>query len=97
MPLTVTEVDELQQYISGVMERAGHHAGNVDEVALALVGAILWRKDDDADIKVMAQNSPHYDVMRVSLYVCSLSYRRGHAPLCQHIRRERRVNWVLLC
>ncbi|WP_449405789.1 hypothetical protein [Massilia phosphatilytica] len=30
-----------------------HHAGKVNEIALALAGAILWRKNDDEPIKVM--------------------------------------------
>ena len=36
MALTVTEIEELRQYIIGVMARADHHAGNVKEIALAL-------------------------------------------------------------
>jgi len=31
MPRRVKDVDVLQQYISGVMVRARHHAGNVDQ------------------------------------------------------------------
>lgn len=54
MPLTVTEVEELRAYLSGVMNRADHHAGRVNEIALALAGAILWRKSDEHPIKVMA-------------------------------------------
>jgi hypothetical protein len=46
----VTEVDVLQQYISGVMERADHHAGNVNEVCLAIAGALIWRKDGDIQV-----------------------------------------------
>ena len=44
MPRTVTDVDVLQEYISGVMERAAHHAGQVEQIALAVAGAIIWRK-----------------------------------------------------
>lgn len=47
MPETVSTVDKLQQYIQGVMERAAHHANNVDEICLAIAGAIVWRKDGD--------------------------------------------------
>ena len=46
MALTVTDVEQLRAYLCGVMSRADHHAGSVNEIALALVGAILWRKDD---------------------------------------------------
>ena len=47
MPRTVTDVDVLQEYISGVMNRADHHAGNVSDVCLAIAGAVIWRKDGD--------------------------------------------------
>ena len=53
MATAVTEVEVLRQYIGGVMKRADHHAGGVDEVVLALIGAILWRKDADQGIKVL--------------------------------------------
>ena len=50
MPKTGTDVDGLQKYIRGVMERAKHHAGNVAEIALAIAGAVIWHKA--GDIKV---------------------------------------------
>ena len=57
MALTVTEIEELRQYLQGVMARADHHAGNVKEISLALAGAILWKKNDDEPIKVMVGRS----------------------------------------
>ena len=47
MPRTVTDVDVLQDYIRGVMKRADHHAGNINEVCLVIAGAVVWRKDGD--------------------------------------------------
>ena len=43
MPVHITGVDELKEYILGVMLRAEHHAQDVDEVCLAIAGAIVWR------------------------------------------------------
>jgi hypothetical protein len=57
MALTVTEIEELRGYLQGVMERADHHAGAVKHIALALAGAILWKKTDDEPIKVMVGRS----------------------------------------
>ena len=51
MPKTVTDVDVLQDYIRGVMRRAEHYAGNVDEIVLAIAGAVIWRKDGDIRVK----------------------------------------------
>jgi NADPH-dependent 7-cyano-7-deazaguanine reductase QueF len=35
--MTVTEIEELRAYMNGVMNRADHHAGAVNEIALALI------------------------------------------------------------
>ena len=32
------------------MERADHHAGNVNEVCLAIAGALIWRKNGDIQV-----------------------------------------------
>jgi hypothetical protein len=47
MPRVVTDIDVLQEYLSGVIDRADHHADNVSEICLAIAGAIVWRKDGD--------------------------------------------------
>jgi hypothetical protein len=67
MALTVTDVEVLRGYINGVMERADHHAGNVKEIALALTGAILWRKDDGTTIRVMTRNGEAKNVLWVMI------------------------------
>ena len=50
MPTTVSAVDALQQYVQGVMDRAHHHANNVDQICLAIAGAVIWRKDGDLEV-----------------------------------------------
>lgn len=67
MALTVTEVEDLRTYINGVMERADHHAGAVNEIALALIGAILWRKEDAEPIRIMAQNGETKNVLWIRI------------------------------
>lgn len=67
MALTVTEVAGLRAYVTGVMERADHHAGNVKEIVLTLTGAILWRKDDEEPIRVMAREGVAKNVLWVSI------------------------------
>jgi len=32
------------------MDRAEHHAGQVNEVCLAIAGAVIWRKDGDIQV-----------------------------------------------
>lgn len=78
MALTVKDVEELQAYLCGVMERADHHAGAVKEIALALTGAIIWRKDDDAQIKVMAQNGETKNVLWVHIGGARYAFSYNH-------------------
>ncbi len=81
MPLTVTDVSELQAYINGVLDRADHHAGNVNEVALAIAGAIVWKKDTNEPIKVMAQGGETKNVLWVYIsgnrYAFSYNHQSG--------------------
>ena len=51
MTTIVKDVDALQDYLRGVMDRAKHHAGNVDEIALTIAGAVIWCKDGDIKVK----------------------------------------------
>lgn len=52
MPRPISDVQVLNSYLQGVIERAEHHAGKVDEIALAIAGAIVWRKDPE-DLEVL--------------------------------------------
>ena len=86
MALTVKDVEGLRQYVCGVMERADDHAGNVKEIALALAGAILWRKDD-APIKVMTHGSETKNVLWVHIsgkrYAFSYNHLTGEIEMRQ--------------
>ena len=45
MPRTVADLETLEGYLAGVLNRSEHHAETVGAIALALIGAVLWRKD----------------------------------------------------
>jgi hypothetical protein len=45
------------------MVRVDHHAGNAKEIVLALAVAILWRKNDDEPIRVMAHGGETNNVL----------------------------------
>ena len=66
MPAPLRDIDVLQEYLRGVMEKADHHAQNVDQIALALIGAVVWRKDA-ADIEVMEHNGKLANVLWVRI------------------------------
>ena len=87
MTITVTEVEELRQYIDGVMNRADHHASNVRDIVLALVGAITWRKDDEEPIQVMGHNGKMNNVLWVRIggrrYAFSYNHLSGEIEMRQ--------------
>jgi len=43
MATTIQNIEILRAYLSGVLDRANHHAQNVNEIALAIAGGIIWR------------------------------------------------------
>ncbi|WP_321290146.1 hypothetical protein [uncultured Sunxiuqinia sp.] len=51
MAISINSLETLQQYLSGVLNRAGHHAGNVEGVSLALLGAIIWKSDGEIEVR----------------------------------------------
>ena len=65
MPIAVDDVDTLQRYINGVLARADHHARYINEIGLAIVGAIVARKDADCPIEVREHNGDMKNVLFV--------------------------------
>lgn len=54
MALTINGIDILKQYCNGVIERADHHADNVNAIALALIGGVIWKASEDVVVKEYA-------------------------------------------
>lgn len=46
MAKTIKDIKILKDYLTGVLDRANHHAQNVNEIALAIAGGIIWRTTD---------------------------------------------------
>jgi hypothetical protein len=46
VPLQLADLSTLEMYLDGVMTRSKHRASKLGGIALALVGAVLWKKDD---------------------------------------------------
>ena len=51
MAISINSIETLQHYLSGVLDRAEHHAGNVEGVSLALLGAIIWKSDGEIEVR----------------------------------------------
>lgn len=54
MAKTVSNIQDLQNYFNGVMQRADHHAGSVNQIVLALVGGVVWKSNGNFEVKEYA-------------------------------------------
>ncbi len=61
MATTIQNIEILRAYLSGVLDRANHHAQKVNEIALAIAGGIIWRTTDN--IKVMSREGEMKNVL----------------------------------
>ena len=84
MPQQITDVEILKEYINGVIERAKHHAGDVNEIVLALAGAIVWKKDIEP-IEVFTRKGEMKNVLWVKInrkkYAFSYNHESGMVEL----------------
>ena len=51
MAITINKIDALKEYFKGVMNRADHHADDVNEIVLALIGGVIWRAEGNFEVK----------------------------------------------
>jgi len=87
MPLTVSDLDTLVTYFTGVMDRT-HHAPNVDAVALALLGAVLWRKDTDSEIEVRTYGGSTANMLWVQINGQRYALAYNHHDGCIELRQR---------
>ena len=88
MPITVADVDTLQRYIVGVMDKADHHANGVQDVCLAVAGAIIWKKDAGTTIEVFAVDGDMKNVLWVYVRGTRYAFSYHHPTAAIQIRRN---------
>lgn len=87
MTTKVTDIDTLQKYLTGVIKRADHHAGQVDEITFALVGAIILRKDS-SPIEVMTHNSDMKNAFWVNISNKRYAFSYNHETYTIEMREN---------
>ena len=87
MPTPVTDVDVLRDYLRGVVDRADHHAQNVNRIVLAIAGAVIWRKDAAA-MEVLARDGDMKNVLWLKIsgqrYALSYNHEQGLIEIRQN-------------
>lgn len=63
-----------------------HHANEVEQIALALAGAIIWRKDDGKDSQVMQKDGDTKNVLWVSIGGQRYAFSYNHAAKAIEMR-----------
>jgi hypothetical protein len=90
MPLTIADLHTLETYLAGVLDRSEHHAEHVGAIALALIGAVLWRKDA-APIEVRTHAGKTANILWVQISRRRYALAYNHVGKCIELR-ERTLN-----
>ncbi len=77
MPSSINDIEILKDYITGVVDRAEHHANNVENIVLAIAGAIIWRKDGDP-IKVLTREGEMKNVIWLKISGNQYAFSYNH-------------------
>lgn len=79
MPTTLQNIEILKEYLSGVLDRADHHAQNVNEIALAIAGGIIWKTTNN--IKVLSRDGEMKNVLWLQVVNRKLCFVYNHNSL----------------
>lgn len=74
MPLTITTLTLLNEYINGVMNRADHHGQNVNEIVLTLAGAVIWRATQDVEVRTYNEETANILWLTINGHRYALAY-----------------------
>jgi hypothetical protein len=76
MATTIENIEILQKYLNGVLEKADDHALNVNEIALAIAGGIIWRTTNR--IRVMSREGDMKNVLWLEVNQNRLCFVYNH-------------------
>ncbi|WKK80308.2 hypothetical protein [Marivirga arenosa] len=77
MPLTITTLTLLNEYINGVMHRADDHGHNVNEIVLTLAGAVIWRATQDIEVRTYKEETANILWLTVDGHRYALAYNHN--------------------
>jgi len=86
MSAEIKSVDDLQEYLLGVMGRVGHHAPEVHDASIILVGLIVLYKDTDSIIKVRTYAGQKANMLWVTINKKGYAFKYNHEDHTIEIR-----------
>jgi hypothetical protein len=85
MAIALKSVDALQEHLRGVLEHADRQAGGINEVLLAVIGGILWRKNPGEPVRVGDKNGAGGNIIWFRIgaqrYALLYKYKAGRIEL----------------
>lgn len=93
MALTIEGINQLRDYLNGVLGRAGHHAGNVSTISLTLAGAVVWKAD--GSVKVMERDGETKNVLWFNVRDRRYVLTYNHEPQCIDLKADSTQGGVL--
>ncbi len=76
MATTIHNIEILREYLTGVLDRANHHAQNVNDIALAIAGGIIWRTTNN--IRVLSREGEMKNVLWLIVNERTLCFVYNH-------------------
>jgi hypothetical protein len=81
MAISIDSLEILQTYLVGVISRAEHHAGNVEGVALALAGAVIWKSNGEIAVREYAGSPANIIWFWINDHKYSLVYNHSNGKI----------------
>lgn len=88
MTRTVVEVDALQEYLRGVLDRASHHEADVREAILAVAGAVVLFKDPSHPIEARTYGGSTANMLSVYFSGVRYALRYEHHNRAIELREQ---------
>ena len=79
MAKQINTIFELQSYFNGVMDRAIHHANNIDEIILAIAGGVIWKAQ--GTLKVRTYNGETANVLWLCTEKKTYCFKYNHTDV----------------
>jgi hypothetical protein len=96
MAIQAQDIATLHTYAQGVMHRANHHAGNVEAIALALIGGVIWRHKPGT-IQIRGYNGSPANMLWWTSAATGISYAFAYNHHSDEIElRDRTVRGAVL-
>jgi hypothetical protein len=86
MATTIHNIEILREYLTGVLDLANHHAQNVNEIALAIAGGIIWRTTKN--IRVMSREGEMKNVLWLQVNNRTLCFVYNHQTASIDVKED---------